>query len=120
MACTIAKLVGHYVGGDLMLYEIPRGTTPELIFTLPFEANALAEVWVTLAQMGKVIINKTMAECQANGKELIVHLSQEETLKLDGNSQVNVQIRARDKGGNAYRSQIFTADPGQLLKDGVI
>ena len=35
-----------------------RGTTPTLKFTLPFDTSTLDAVWVTIAQGGKVIINK--------------------------------------------------------------
>lgn len=102
------------------MYEIPRGTTPDLKFTLPFDTAVLAECWVTLAQRGRVIINKTLSECKTEGKVLTVSLTQEETLKFDESRQIEVQLRARDSAGHAYRSQIFTADPGKLIKEGVI
>lgn len=35
-----------------------RGTTPTLKFTLPFDTSTLDAVWVTIAQGGKIIINK--------------------------------------------------------------
>ena len=35
-----------------------RGATPTLKFTMPFDTSTLDAVWVTIAQGGKVIINK--------------------------------------------------------------
>lgn len=59
-----------------------RGTTPTLRFTLPFDTSTLDAVWVTIAQGGKVIINKEKSDCDLNGNDISVTLTQEETLAL--------------------------------------
>ena len=39
-----------------------RGTTPVLEFTLPFETDLLEEAYVTIAQRGTVVIEKSIDE----------------------------------------------------------
>ena len=37
-----------------------RGTTPTLIFDLPFDTSMITEAWVTVAQGGENVIDKTI------------------------------------------------------------
>ena len=97
-----------------------RGTTPTLEFKLPFDTDILAEAWVTMAQKGKVVLDKQLSECQCEGNVLTVKLSQEETLDLKCNCLTEIQIRIRTIDGNALASDIMSVSPDRILKDGVI
>jgi hypothetical protein len=97
-----------------------RGTTPKLEFTLPFDVDSLAEVFITLAQNGTTIVEKALKECECNGRCLSVMLTQDDTLKLDCDCNTEIQIRAKSVTGEALASNIFTCDTGRILKDGVI
>lgn len=97
-----------------------RGTTPTLEFTIPFDTSQLAEAFVTLSQNGTVVVDKPLNECICADNKLSVHLTQEETLKLQDNDTTEVQLRARTIDGEAVASQIFRDSTDRILKDGVI
>ena len=97
-----------------------RGTTPTLRFSLPFDTSTLDAVWVTIAQGGKVIINKKKSDCDLNGKDISVTLTQEETLALKAENKTEIQIRVLTTDGVALASAIFREDTKCILKDGVI
>ena len=96
-----------------------RGTTPTLKFTLPFDTSTLDAVWVTIAQGGKVIINKTKVDCDLKGKDISVTLTQAETLALTAD-KTEIQMRVLTTDGIALASAIFREDTKCILKDGVI
>lgn len=96
-----------------------RGTTPTLEFVLPFDTNLLAEAYVTLAQIGDVVLDKPLSECTLDGDKMTVKLTQEDTLKLK-TGQVEIQIRAKTIDGDVIASDIILTSAQKILKDGVI
>ena len=72
-----------------------RGTTPTLYLELDTELSLdnLAEVWVTF-KTSTSEVTKTLEDIGIDDKTLIVHLSQEDTLKLY-NGSCDVQVRFR-------------------------
>jgi hypothetical protein len=97
-----------------------RGTTPTLRFSLPFvpdtDINAL---YITFQQRGETIIEKSLEEVTVDGENVLVRLTQEDTLNLDPKADVNVQLRFRI-GDNAYASDVMPIHIGRILKDGII
>ena len=59
-----------------------RGTTPTLEFTLPFDTSLIAEIYVTMTQNGKTVLEKTLSDCNCSGTSVSLTLTQEDTLKL--------------------------------------
>lgn len=97
-----------------------RGTTPTLRFTLPFDTSTLDVVGVTIAQGGKVIINKEKSDCDLKGKDISVTLTQAETLALTAGNKTEIQLRVLTTDGLALASEIFRENTDYILKDGVI
>ncbi len=97
-----------------------RGTTPTLTFELPDDIADINEIWVTISQNSMVIINKTLAECELNDNLLTVRLTQEETLKLQGDCLAKIQLRVRTTSGDAMASEIMEDHVYPILKGGVI
>lgn len=99
-----------------------RGTTPVLEFELPFDTDLLEEAYVTISQRGAVAIEKSIDECTLKHDMLSVRLSQEETLELTAqrNLQAEIQLRVLTRDGEALASNIESVDVGRILKDGVI
>lgn len=97
-----------------------RGTTPTLKFTLPFDTSELAAAWVTLAQSGKVVIDKPMTDCVLDGYTLSVTLTQQETIKLTAENRTDIQLCVRTTDGAALASAIFREETDRILKDGVV
>lgn len=96
-----------------------RGTTQTLTFTLP-EEIAIDEVFITFRQNHKNVLEKGRADITINGAELVLNLTQADTLKLYAPAPVDIQIRLRDKLGNALASEYITTDVEPILKEGVI
>nr|DAM35825.1 MAG TPA: hypothetical protein [Caudoviricetes sp.] len=97
----------------------PRGTTPTLKFKLPFGANLLKTILITISQKGYSLINKENADITSTDDTLTVTLTQDETLTLMP-GEIAVQIRAVTTGGKAIASTIMTADVAEILKGGVL
>lgn len=89
-------------------------------FTLPFSTELLAEAYVTLSQNKKVVVDKSLEECEVSGNKLSVKLKQADTLLLDSDHKTEIQIRARTHEGEALASDIITVNTDRILKDGVI
>lgn len=103
-----------------------RGTTPTLIFTLPFEASAISVCSIAFAQYSsryakeaEVVLEKSLTDCEAEGSTLKLTLSEEETLGLDDNQDVEIQLRVKC-GETAMASEIFRTSVGRILKDGCL
>ena len=99
-----------------------RGTTPILEFTLPFDCSLLTEIYITFAQYGTTVLEKSMADCTCSGTLITLSLSQEDTLKMkqDRMAIAEVQLRVRTKDGSALASNIMQIRVDRILKEGVI
>lgn len=97
-----------------------RGTTPTLEFVLPFDTAGLAEVYVTIAQGGKTKAEKTLEDCTAQKCLLSTKLTQEETLSLEADRMVEIQLRVKTAAGDALASNVIRENAERILKDGVI
>lgn len=83
-----------------------RGTTPTHTFKLPFDTSIVKEVMVIYAQNEKEVFHKDTFDCELNGKEIIVTLSQEDTLKFNHRQNVQIQVRVLTDDDVALASQI--------------
>lgn len=97
-----------------------RGTTPTLTFTLPFDVGILENVYITFKGYGNGGFEKQLTDCIAQGNQLILKLSQTDTLQLAADQHVQIQIRAKTKNQEALASNIMTAAVSRILKDGEI
>lgn len=105
---------------------IRRGTTPTHTFTGSTDLSGAAALYVTYQQGGKTVLEKSLedvaVETDPDSGEctVTVTLSQEDTLRFDEAKQVEIQIRAKLLDGAALASNIISASPARLLKEGVI
>lgn len=93
-----------------------RGTTPTITIQTDIDLTEYS-VWVTFEQ--GTVQKDFIPTKSADGKELEVTLTQEDTLAFS-KGDVKIQIRAVDEGGTAIASNIMTAKVNELLKEGVI
>ena len=66
-----------------------RGTTPTHLFRLPFDTSRIREIRILYAQGGKLLLEKTGADCVMEENTVSVTLSQEETLQFSGTAFAN-------------------------------
>ena len=97
-----------------------RGTTPTLQFNLPFSVSNIAVLYITAKQYDVIVLEKDLSDCIVHDTSVTVKLAQEETLKLQPNRRITLQIRCRTHDGTAMASQKFECDVKDILKEGVI
>lgn len=97
-----------------------RGTTPTHEFSTDINLTSAEVLYITYKQDGKSIIEKDIDAVDIEAEKVTTQLTQEETLKVQPHGTVKVQIRARLAGGEAVASNIMSASPEDILKDGVI
>ena len=71
---------------------IIRGTTPIQEFTLTQPIELISDVRIIYGQKGKALFTKTLADCVIVDKKIQVPLLQEETLLLNPNKLLYVEI----------------------------
>ena len=100
---------------------IPRGTTPILSFTCPFDCSEVKILNICFQQDDKIILEKKLSDCTIKEKVITVKLSEEDTLLFsnDHKKKIYMQIRV-GIGDDRYTSDIITTSVGVILKDGVL
>lgn len=102
------------------MMEIVRGTTPTLTFGLPFEASTIATGFVTVQQNNKTLIDKPLADCVCNDKDLSVTLTQKETLGLSCCYYAEVALVVKTKGDERLETKPIKVKVVDTSKEGVI
>ncbi len=99
-----------------------RGTTPTLVFTMPYAASQVESGYVTFAQRGISFLDKNIRDeaVEVDDMQIKVYLDQEDTLLMTEVAKLKIQIRLKLVSGKAVASQVMECDVGEILKDGVI
>lgn len=89
-----------------------RATTPTHTFTLPINTSDCLEIQVTYKQGGVVLVkhyqdNVLPSGMALDGKDVIISLTQEETLMFSENSKAKVQVRVLTQTNDVMASQKF-------------
>ena len=95
-----------------------RGTTPVNTFTTGIDLTGCT-IFVTYAQDGAIVFEKTGADLTVTATTVQVRLSQAETLALHP-GRVEIQIRYIDAFGVADASNIINTTAERIIKDGEI
>lgn len=97
-----------------------RGTTPTLTFTLPFEVEQISKISLVFFQNHKLVFEKTKEDFTFEGNNLILKLTEKETLQFEASSnQVELQFRFV-VGGDVLASKIMKLEVQRILQDGVL
>lgn len=95
-----------------------RGTTPKLTFSLPFDASQLSRLSIAFAQRDTVVLQKDLEDCQVEGREVSVQMTEDDTLAfLPDESVVYIQVRC-GIGERRMASDIICASVGKILTEG--
>lgn len=89
---------------------ITQGTTPEQCFELPFSTDLLEKISITYVQKEEVVLIKRLEDCQLRDNYITVSLTQQETLLLNPEEIVTVQIKLK-----TVNSEIMLSDDYRLL-----
>lgn len=103
-----------------------RGTTPTLTFTLPFSAADIERLSVAFAQKPNkyaeksvVVLEKCLTDCAVKNETIELELTEDDTLALNCDFDVEIQLRAQVLG-KKMASDIITVPVGRILKDGCL
>lgn len=94
-----------------------RGTTPTITFNLPFDVSTIQNLEVYFAQNDERLFMKGYNDCVLSGTTLSVTLKQKDTLKLDAEEKLQVQVRFRFTNGTADATKIIKGKVEELLSD---
>lgn len=97
-----------------------RGTTPTHTFTFSVDPSDAKDFVITYVQKGKIVLEKKKDDCMISGSTISVTLTQEETLKFDHTSMVEIQAKVLMTGGTVLASNIFTAYVSRVLNEEVL
>lgn len=97
-----------------------RGTTPTHTFVLPFSTELVKTLEITYAQCGKVILKKGTANADMSGNTVRIRLTQEDTLKFDAKTYVDIQVRVLTHEGDALASRVLRVRADVCLSDEVL
>ena len=96
-----------------------RGTTPTNVFRTDVDLSNASVLFITYKQGGKLVLEKSIEDVQIEKKNLIVELSQKDTL-LFSEGIVTIQIRAKFPDGSTVASSLVRTSTSEILKDGEI
>lgn len=82
-------------------------TTPTFTFNLPIESSTLSEVRISFCQNNKILITKTLTDCEKTSTQLIIELTQEETALFDSQYTGQVQVRVKTNLNKVLSSEVF-------------
>ena len=100
-----------------------RGTTPTLLFNLPFSASVIKSAEITIKYVDgykKILIKKELCDCELGETTIGTRLTQEETLELPAPAQVLVQLRILTTDDIVLATEAKQVAVKKLLADGVI
>lgn len=99
-----------------------RGTTPTLKFNLKFDVSKIDVLWITFKQGKNIIFEKQLPDCQLSYEknQIIVTLSQSETLMLTADKDLLIQLRVGFTNSKRGVSKLITTYVNDILHDGEI
>lgn len=99
-----------------------RGTTPTLTFNVGFDTSYINVLWITFKQGSKIKFEKQFEDCLINPitNQIVVNLTQQETLSLMANMDLNIQLRVGFSNGKRAASKLITTYVDDILHDGEI
>ena len=98
-----------------------RGTTASLEINIEdIDLTNLAEMWVTIGQLGEEVITKSLSEVTIEDTVVTVELTQAETLQLRPGARTTIQVRLLDNDGVASATPIQCIDVEDVIKEDVI
>ena len=101
---------------------IIRGTTPTIRYTFSsVQVSSIVAAYLTLKQGStKIEYDLSTATVNTQCKYLSWELTQNDTLKLNPNTNVEIQIRYRLNDDTAGASAVTVVEAYKILKDGEI
>lgn len=89
---------------------ITQGTTPTHTFKLSCSTNLIKDVMITYIQDKEVIFTKTLVDAKQNDRNLIIELTQQETMSFSPLLNVRIEFKVLMQN-NKVTTKIFKNIP---------
>ena len=89
-----------------------------MTFGVGFDTETIEVLNIAFEQNKKIKLEKTLGDCLLDEKNILLPLSQVDTLALQDSTRVNVQLRIKLKNGNVIASEIMEGFVERIIKDG--
>ena len=101
---------------------IMQGTTPTHTFNLPFDTNIIKTVRIIYSQCGEKLFSRENKDDNVTleGTQVRTTLTQQETLSMDPEKVVEIQLRIVTLGGEVANSRVIRVSAERCLEDEVI
>lgn len=99
---------------------IPRGSNLPHRLRVNKDLRTAVVLNLTYQQHGKTVLKKTIEDCTISEDEIVVEITQEESLKFRENLPTQIQARVKLADGSVFPSVIITVNTGELLEEGMI
>ena len=96
------------------------GTTPTHIFRHKLNKDAIKKVRIIYSQDGEKVVVKEHADCTIEDNAIKTKLTQAETLSIDPEKVVEIQIRVLTESNDCPTSAIKTVNAGRCLDNEVL
>lgn len=97
-----------------------QGTTPTIVFNLPFEVSTIENCEIYFGQNDELLLTKGYNDCILSGTTMTVRLFQSDTLQFDPEEKLQIQARFRYSDGTTEATNITKIKVGDLLSEAVI
>lgn len=94
-----------------------QGTTPTIVFNLPFDVSTIENCEVYFGQDDELLVTKGYNDCILSGTTLTVTLKQSETLQFDPEEKLQIQARFRYYDGVTEATNKTKVKVGDLLSE---
>lgn len=98
-----------------------RGTTPTLTFNIDADVSEIKSLTMTFSQGGKIVYTKQLFDCDVieENNSIVVKLTQEETLQLEPNKDLHIQLKV-EIDENVYVSKYLSTYVNDILDEEII
>lgn len=103
-----------------MAFRAIQGTTPILVFNLPFDVSTIENLEIYFGQNGERLFTKGYNDCEMSDTLIQVKLKQRDTLSLDYEEKLEVQARFRFSDGTVEATNKAKIKVGELLSTAAI
>ena len=100
--------------------SITRGTTPQIVFTCNVPPQDFKICHIAFSQSNKLLFIKTLKDCSISENDLILTLSELDTLKFVSTRDVEIQLRVEYSDGSKDASNIIKTTVEKILEDGIL
>ena len=97
-----------------------QGTTPTVVFNLPFDTSTIKNVEIYFGQDDTTLVTKGYNDCVMSGNTMSVTLFQSDTLQFDPEEKLQIQARFRYFDDIVEATSIAKVKVGDLLSEAKI